>query len=63
MLMITVNLVLMVLSFEIYKIELFVDITLSAINFANVSLGLSGIHWEQTFIGVARPEAVYRSFT
>ena len=28
------------------KIEVFVDVTLSRFNFANVSQGLSGVHWQ-----------------
>ena len=34
--------------FEIDEIEVFVDITLSTFNIANVSLGLSGVHCQQT---------------
>ena len=34
--------------FEIDEIKAFIDITLSTFNFANMSLGLSGVHWQQT---------------
>ena len=34
--------------FEIYEIKVFVDISLSTFNFANVCLGLSIVHWQQT---------------
>ena len=35
-------------NFEIAEIKLFVDITLSTFNFANVSRCLSVVHWQQT---------------
>ena len=34
--------------FEIDEIKVFIDMTLSTFNFANVSNGLSGVHWQQT---------------
>ena len=34
--------------FEIDEIKVFVDISLSTLSFANVSHGLSGVHWQQT---------------
>ena len=34
--------------FEMDEIKVFVDITLSTFNFANVSRGLYGVHWQQT---------------
>ena len=33
---------------EVDKIKAFVNITLSSFNFTNISLGLSGFHWQQT---------------
>ena len=33
---------------EIYEIKVFVDITQSTFYFANVSHGLSDVHWQQT---------------
>ena len=35
-------------NFKIDEIKEFVDVTLSTFNFANVSHGLSGVHWQQT---------------
>ena len=35
-------------SFEMDEIQVFIDITLSTFHFANVSHGLSGVHWQQT---------------
>ena len=41
--------------FEIDEIEVFVDITPSTFNIANVSRGLSGVHWQQTILmGIVR---------
>ena len=37
-----------VYNFEMDEIKVFVDITLSKFNFAYVSHGLSGVHWQQT---------------
>ena len=34
--------------FEIDKIKVFVDITLSTFNFPNMSHELSGVHWQQS---------------
>ena len=33
--------------FEMDEIKAFVDITLSTFSFANVSHGVSGVHWQQ----------------
>ena len=50
MLMITVKNVSSVDHLEIYDIRVFVDITPSAFNIANVSRGLSGVHiWMLAF--------------
>ena len=35
-------------NFEIDEIKVYVDITLSTFNFADVSQGLSDGHWQQT---------------
>ena len=43
--------------FEINEIKVFVDITLSTFNFANVSHGLSGIQWQTNPIDGSRPQA------
>ena len=43
--------------FEMDEIKVFIDITLSTFNFANVSQGLSGVHWQQ----ILRPQASYTS--
>ena len=48
MLMITVKLFSSLDHFEIDEIEVFVDFTLSSFNIANMSLGLSGVHRQQT---------------
>ena len=48
MLMITVKWVLLVGSFRIYDIEVFVNIFLSTFNSANLLRRLSSIHWQQT---------------
>ena len=47
MLMITVKFVLIIGSFRIDEIYVFVDITLCTFNFANVSNGLSSARWQQ----------------
>ena len=45
--------------FEIDEIELFVDITLSTFGIANVSQGLSGVHWQQTlYMGLVRKHPI-----
>ena len=49
MLMITVKYIIIVDHFEIDEIEVFVDITPSTIIIANMSRGLSGVHWQQHY--------------
>ena len=48
MLMITVKYILIVGSFRIYEIEVFIDIIISNFNKAHTSSGLSGGHWQRT---------------
>ena len=48
MLMITVKHVESLDHFKTDEINVFVDISLSTFNFANVSYGLSGVQWQQT---------------
>ena len=46
-LIITVKYVLIVDHYELYEIKVFVDITISIFNIANMLLGLSGIHCQK----------------
>ena len=39
-----------IISKYIDEIAVFVDITVSIFNFANVLLGLSGVHWQQNLL-------------
>ena len=48
MFMITVKRVQSSDHFDIDDIKVFVDITPSIFNIANMSHGLSGVHWQQT---------------
>ena len=48
--------------FELDQLKVFVDITQSAFNFANVSHGSSGVHWQHTLqMDHVRKHPIYTS--